>query len=182
MKKLSLLLFTLLACLPLSAQVTLSFSGGSGSPLTVTVENDVTFQLTANGNKFDFVEFSIPGFTSLSEGSIAGTFGFTTNGGALTTFEAANGTSGTLLLFTLSSTWTVGDLVTLHAGSFTTSANYAGSLPADGSYSAMLVDNNLNAIATVSAVPEPSTYAALFGLSALGVAAVVRQRRRMATA
>ncbi|MBI5423334.1 MAG: PEP-CTERM sorting domain-containing protein [Opitutae bacterium] len=30
----------------------------------------------------------------------------------------------------------------------------------------------------VSAVPEPSTYAAIFGAMALGAVAVIRQRRR----
>lgn len=185
MKKALIVLGTLLAsCLALQAQVTLNFSGGSGSPLTVTVQNTVTFTLTGNGNKHDFFFFDVPGFTGPSEGSVSGTLSFTTNGGALNTFEMANGSrpsgfTGGISLWSNGSTWLTGDTVVLQTGSFTTAASYAGSLPSNGSYSVYLTDNGgtLISSAGVSAVPEPSTYAAIFGTLALGAVGVVRRRR-----
>lgn len=189
MKKLLLLALGALAWTQASAQVALSFSGGSGSPLTVNVQNDATFTLTADGVKHDFFFFDIPGFTGPTEGSVSGSLGFTTNGGALNTFETANGSTpsgytGGINLWSTGSTWHTGDSVVLHAGSFTTAASYAGSLPSAGSYNVYLMDNggNFLSAAGASAVPEPSTYAAIFGALALGAVGVVRQRRRAAAA
>lgn len=80
---------------------------------------------------------------------------------------------------------TAGDVITLSAGSLqytgvtTTSAGYNGALPADGYYNTFIADGSSTYASNLgngSAVPEPSSYAMLAGLGALGL--VVGRRRR----
>jgi len=184
MHKLLLAALAALAWTQASAQVALSFSGGLGSPLTVTVQNDVTFTLTSDGVKHDFLFIEIPGVGPMSEFSVTGSLAYTTNGGAPNTFEM--GTAGMasghlgITLWRTGSTWQATDEVVLHAGSFTTGVNYLMGAPSAGSYNLYLADNMgtfISAAGTVSAVPEPSTYAAIFGALALSAVAVVRRRR-----
>lgn len=103
--------------------------------------------------------------------------------------------SGDLVFFsnvdTAPTILTAGDVVTLSAGSLsydgspTSNSSYAGLLPADGYYTTFITDGadtyytNLGS-GTGSAVPEPSTYAMVAGLGALGLAAW--RRRRMTAA
>lgn len=97
-------------------------------------------------------------------------------------FYATNDTALTYL--------TAGDVITLSAGSLrydgspTTSAGYSGALPADGYYNTFIADGPstyASNLGSGSAVPEPSTYAALAGIAALGLA-MWRRRRRVRAA
>ena len=94
-------------------------------------------------------------------------------------FYATNDTANTFL--------TAGDVFTLSAGSLqytgapNTSATYLGALPSNGFYNTFIVDGSstyLTNLGNGSAVPEPSAYALLTGLGALGL--VMRRRRRHA--
>jgi hypothetical protein len=95
-------------------------------------------------------------------------------------FFSANDTNPSLL--------TAGDVITLAPGSFTysgsgaTTIGYGGALPANGFYNTIVVDPAYaNLSAAGSAIPEPSTYAAIMGLGALGFV-FERRRRRSAGA
>lgn len=183
MKKFFLAALAALAWTQVSAQVTINFSGGGGTPLTVTLPNAITFTRTdadTKGNLYFIIPSLTGGGTSFS--SASSTYTVQVNGGApvaLTNIQGAYGVSGFILGQSGIATYN-GDTVVLNAGSFTTSANYAGTYTS-GSYNIHIVDSNTGAIesaAAVSAVPEPSTYAAIFGAMALGAVAVIRQRRR----
>jgi hypothetical protein len=73
----------------------------------------------------------------------------------------------------------VGEVFTLTAGTFTTANNYFGALPANGNYETFIMDASYTYLGAGStAIPEPSTYAALTGLAALGWALRRRGARR----
>ena len=80
---------------------------------------------------------------------------------------------------------TAGDVITLSAGSLRydgisgTSALYNGALPANGLYNTFIVDAAYVSLGVGSAVPEPSTYAAILGAAALGLV-IYRRRQKLA--
>jgi hypothetical protein len=132
-----------------------------------------------------------PTYTSTGAGSGDGTqtintfFGSSINFNTVHTndvvFYATADTANTFL--------TAGDVITLSAGSLkydgspTTSSGYLGALPPNGLYNTFIADGNntyaLN-LGSGSAIPEPSTYAALASLGVLGFA-VWRRRNLPAT-
>ncbi|MBC7366326.1 MAG: PEP-CTERM sorting domain-containing protein, partial [Undibacterium sp.] len=61
---------------------------------------------------------------------------------------------------------------------FSASSFAVGTSPAGYDYTFALASNSLNLIATASAIPEPSTYAAVLGAAALALAAYRRRTRR----
>lgn len=200
----------LLACTgKMSAQVFLTFSGGSGAEVTITWSSPIVYTLTsstgvsATNPTFVFDEIlnssaiyslagavggTAPTYTSTGSGSTDGTqtinyfyagqtFNTVTSNDVV--FYATADTAPTFL--------TSGDVITLSAGSLryngspTTNAGYAGALPANGFYSTFITDGNntyLSNLGNGSAIPEPSTYAAIAGLGALGF---VMWRRRNRT-
>ncbi|HVS53743.1 MAG TPA: autotransporter-associated beta strand repeat-containing protein [Opitutaceae bacterium] len=141
----------------------------------------------------------------VSVGTLTFTSGLTLNSGSILDFDVGTGsdkifvTGGTLsgpvtgsITLNLSNsggfvagTYTLFDFTgaSIAGSSFDTTDFVFGSLPAGTSanYSLSIVSNQLQLTSTVSAVPEPSTYAALIGAAALG-AAGWRRRRRAATA
>jgi len=128
-----------------------------------------------------------PTYTSTGAGSTDGTqtintffgsnFTFNTVRPSDVVFYATNDTANTFL--------TAGDVFTLSAGSLrytgspNSSASYTGALPVNGFYNTFIADGNntyLSNLGSGSAIPEPSTYAAIAGAAMLGMA--VWQRRR----
>jgi hypothetical protein len=94
-------------------------------------------------------------------------------------FRATTDTANTFL--------TTGDVFTLSAGSLsyngTTNSNssYSGALPANGFYTTYIVDAaDFKLGSGVSAIPEPSTYAAIAGAATLGLAVWRRRCRKNA--
>lgn len=71
----------------------------------------------------------------------------------------------------------IGDVFVLSAGSVTLSS-FTGTVPSSGSYAMFLGDTNGLNLGAASAIPEPSTYAAIAGAVALGAAAWRRRSRQ----
>jgi len=177
--------------------VYLNFSGGGGSPFVVTWSAPITYRLTESTSNsgvnpyFDFQAIAnigtavpvdtvapIPGggptYTSTGAGSGDGLQ--TINSfyvspivhGVVSTddlvFRATADTAATFL--------TVGDVITLSAGSLHNSTPYNGVMPVSGYYNTFITDASYQTDlgSGVSAIPETSTYAAWAGLAALGLA------------
>lgn len=190
----------------LNAQVLLSFSGGNGTEVKVTWLSPITYTLTGttlnSGVNPYFVFQSVtnsqnifsvqgtpaagaPSYTSTGAGATDGTQTIN-NFYAITTahndvavgdiqFRATTDTANTFL--------TNGDVFTLTAGSLSytgspqTSKTYLGALPANGLYNTFIVDAaDMRLGNGVSAIPEPSTYAAIAGAAMLGLAVWKRRR------
>lgn len=162
-----------------AAAVPLTFSGGSGSPLTITLTQPVTYTITtapAIGVIFDFKSVgNVFGGTLTA----SGTMSYTVNGGAPIAINVGDtglptGTiaANDLLLFRNPlPAASLGDVIVL-SGSVTTAINIPAAAPANGSYSAVLVDPNGAQVGV--GVPEPT---ALAVLAAGGVALLARRRR-----
>ena len=173
------------------AQASLTFSGGLGTPLTLTLNAPVTYAITAAGANGNAPLFDFQGvgnvFVNLT---VSGTVTFTINGGAAQTFTKinsgfANGSvaAADAYIYGALPGVAVGNTVVLTAGTLTTSGNFAGAPPAGGSFPTFVFDGfgtKLDAVNGVSVVPEPSTWALLgVGVAGLGV---VTLRRRAARA
>lgn len=198
MKKTMLVLLAVLLAGTASAQsVYLTFSGGSGTPLVMTWTTPIAYTITGTpnpgtkdpyfvfdevGNVYSGTQYSAPIFITSGAPTYSGVDG---------TFQINNVSSGenhnlitpndikfrnvpdagvTFLTF--------GQTFQLTAGSLTTTVNYFGTMPADGLYSTFIVDASYGYLGAGAAVPEPSTYAALFGIVGLGGALWVRRRKR----
>jgi len=182
--------------------VYLTFSGGGGTPFVVSWSAPITYTLTsttANSGVNPYFDFQaipnidtavpvdtvapIPGggptYTSTGAGSGDGTqtinsFYTTSAFGVVAAddlvFRATADTAATLL--------TSGDVITLTAGSLQNSTPYNGPMPVSGYYNTFITDASYQPDlgSGVSAIPEPSTYAALVGLGALGLAVVNRRK------
>lgn len=164
-----------------AASVLLSFSGGSGSPLTITLAQPVTYTVDVVPANFLFFDFEnvLKIFNSTASMNISGTMVFTINGGGPNVLDVlTNGqTEGTIapadFILWKNGTPTValGDVVVLFPGTLTTTVTSLPA-PASGLYSAILVDSAGTQIA--AGVPEPA------GLSLLvvgGWCCLVRRRR-----
>jgi hypothetical protein len=167
--------------------IPMTFSGGSGSPLTITLPQPVSYTLTtppAGGILFDF-----KGLGNLFGGTVnvSGTMTYAVNAGpantitAATTGAAAGAITATdvLLFHNPATAAALADTILLSAGSVTTAVNVAAAPPANGGYLAILVDQSGNQVATGVGVPEPASVSIL---AALGALTLVARRRRRRTA
>jgi len=189
--------------------LTFSGGNGTGE-VTITWSSPITYTLTSSssGTKPIFVFQSIansqaifqvqaavggvgPTYTSTGAGSTDGTQTIN-HFKAPGTFNSV--TAGDVVFFALGDTTTTlltaGDVISLSAGSLRydgssgTSASYNGILPANGSYNTFITagpdtfSGNLGS--GVSAIPEPSTYAAIAGAAMLGLAVWHRRRQQVA--
>ena len=185
-KSINILITLLLSAVTLSASVTLQIrtqlADSSGTPTNgmswgVLVDTDGDgFAVTSTGTiapGFDFTTNGVFGgdnyFVGSSTTVTSGPFGGA--GVALNTdpifLSGGVGASDSFGIF-----WTDGS-----AYGFVTEAG--ATLPADGSttaYNTVFTNDPYTAAGTITAVPEPSTFAALAGLCALG-AVMVRRRR-----
>jgi hypothetical protein len=162
--------------------VPLTFSGGSGAPLTITLPQPVTYTVTSGPGSALF-DFKAAGNVFGASVNVSGTMTYSVNGGAPITINVANtGTSAgsiaanDLLLFHNPAPGVnVGDTIVLSAGSVTTAINIPAAAPINGSYSAILVNSNGDQIGT-GVVPEPASISML----ALGGLALLARRRHTA--
>ena len=174
------------------AQANLTFTGGEGTPLTITLDQPVTYVITTavtagSGPVFLFENVGDV-FTFDTAGT--GTLAFTLNAGTPQSlpFSRSDYTGGVqvptdLEIASLSydPVLAVGDVVTLQAGSLTTSYDFAGAPPASASYPTFIADfygDRLTALDGVSAVPEPSTWALL--AAGTGLLGLTLRRARLA--
>ena len=193
MKQLTIFILCLLAASPAAFAQSLTFSGGDGTPLTITLLQPVTFTITSatdagNGNAPFFV---FQGVGNLLQGistgvTASGTMDFTINNGTPQTITSIyGGVSYGALHSDDAYIWgslpgvAVGDVVTLNAGSLTTGSNINVTAPLDGTYSTVIMNAFSTQISSsgTAEVPEPSTWA-LFGFGLLGVGLVARYRRQ----
>lgn len=177
----------------LSALTLFSFSGGDGTPLTITIPQDIAFTATSPGVKnpiFRIKGTGVPGDDRNVSPNLSGTAAFTIESltgtiSELTTMRNNyDPTSifypfmGDISFFSYSTPPpNNGDSVVLHAGTIITENNFAPEAPADGAYDIYLVDNFSQPISPAGvAIPEPSTFALLAGVAIFG-AALLRHRR-----
>ena len=187
-----------------SPSVYLTFSGGSGSEVVVSWSSPITYTLAGTSTVSSvspyFVFQAVPNANSifLTAGPVAGVAPTYTSTGAGSgdgtqtinnffsnyafhdvnnndiVFRATLDTAPTVL--------TVGDVITLSAGSLSyappaTSAGYYGTLPTSGYYNTIIVDEAYYKLgAGGSTIPEPSTYAGFAGVAALALAAIRRRK------
>jgi hypothetical protein len=170
------------------AQANLTFSGGSGTPLTMTIAAPITYTITTTSPVAPIFVFQGVGNPFLDIlPSVTATMTFSINGGAAQTINGINSgvTGGSVAtndvwIFGSVPGVTTGDTVSLTAGAITTTTNIAAAAPANGAFDTFLVDLlNGNKISTLgsssSAAPEPGTLALLALGTALGI--VARRRK-----
>ena len=176
----------------LSALTLFSFSGGDGTPLTITVPQDIAFTATSPGVKnpvFRIKGTGVPGDDKNVSPNLSGTAAFTIEGDIRSISELATISNnydptsifypfmGDIYFFSYSAPPSNEDSVVLLAGTIITEENFAPEAPADGAYDIYLVDNFSQPISPAGvAIPEPSTFALLAGVAIFG-AALLRHRR-----
>lgn len=166
----------------------------TGSTQIGAVNPTFVFQAIANSQSIFQTSAPVggvaPTYTSTGTGSTDGTQTINTFS-TPNTFNAV--TAGDVVFYATADTaptfLTSGDVYTLSAGSLryngspATSAGYNGALPANGLYNTFIVDGSSTYLTNlgngVSAVPEPSTYAAILGAAALGLV-IYRRRQKLA--
>jgi len=189
MKRLLLTMAALVAPLfSASAQANLSFSGGSGIPLAMTLSGPVQYTITSvptagltafvftgAGNLFG----TLPSFTGSINYSVngAGAFALTQIGSG---FASASIAANDMYLFGVSQTLVVGDVIRLNAGTLTSVVNFASATPTSRAYNTFIIDDgsairSTPGVGVTSVVPEPETFA-LMGVGLLALVAV-RARR-----
>ena len=131
------------------AQASLTFSGGNGTPLSITLQQTVTYTLTSTCRDpsplFKAVGNPLPSFPNVS-----GTMSYTIVGGASNSITVAgsNFNFGDLLPNDVFLNYSnsngdpllpVGTTFRLNAGTITTNGNIAAAPPANGSYTTYLI-------------------------------------------
>jgi hypothetical protein len=201
-KALALLGAALFLAGAVSAQtVYLTFTGGSGLPLTISWSNPITFTAngygSASGGEQPFFVFAGVGdvYSNVAHSTVVATSPTYTgiDGTATINYiysgQNFNDVTPSDIVFTSYNTPSVnvtriapGATFIIPAGSLTAGIGvnptvgnpYSGTVPANGNYSFFVTDGSYH----LTNVPEPAGYAALFGLGALGL--MMRRRRQPA--
>lgn len=157
----------------LNAQAILTFSGGNGSPLTITLTRSVTYTVNsgncgggAGAPFFIFDEAGNP-FGGAATG-LTGTMSFHKNADPNSPISAANSgatippsfTANDLYVYGLNSFASIGDTYVLSAGSVTTTGSIAGPPPAGGSFTTF-VANSSGGLCTTNGVAAAPTAAGI---------------------
>ncbi len=175
------------------AQANLSFTGGSGSPLTLTLAAPVNYTVTTTASRAPlFVFQSVGDLFGGNSSFVTGALTYRINGGAAQTITtigsgASSGsvTPNDIYIFGSFPGVSVGQIVTLASGSLTTTSNVAVPAPANGSFTTFLAEgaggariSSINGPAGGVAAPEPGSIAlALTGSGPLLLGLVRRKRR-----
>ena len=168
-------------------QANLTFSGGNGSPLSLTLNQPVVYTITTGFSVGPFFIFQNVGnpFNGMGGDSPRGTISFTINGGASQEIYTMNSgvnvgvvTADDLVIFGNEPGANAGDVILLSAGTLTTSGNIQAPPPPNGSYTTFIADGSGNLVSTNGiAVPEPQS-AALLVAGGLGFLFLMRRPRR----
>ncbi len=184
-----LALFTLAATALLTsasssrAAAILSFSGGNNTPFVLTLSAPVQYVINAAPTSSGpFFLFQSVGNVLGAQTGATGTISYSINAGpAVSILTENSGVSAgaiapsDLYIFGAASTLTIGSVVTLSAGTLTTTSNVASAPPASGSFNTFIVDGNGVQISAAGiTVPEPTTWAML----GVGFTALLGFRRR----
>jgi hypothetical protein len=184
---------SLLSTRAAQAQANLAFSGGSGTPLTITLLSPVTYNITSSSSSgFFFVFKDIGNIFTNSFPVVTSTITYIINGGAaqnsITKLNSGLGGPPSALNPTdvyclgVLPNVNVGDTVFLSAGAFTTTSNIAASAPANGLYPTFVlgpgITNIGNGVSGVAA-PEPGTLALITLVSgSMGLITRLRRNKR----
>lgn len=188
---------TLAAALLLTAAVPaqavseyLTFTGGNGTPLSITFTTPLSFTITADPEGQNAPCFNIAELGDLFNAgwpSATSTLQYTINGGAAITPDTINsgwaggGVAGTDVYFYsssgLTSSLAINDTIVLSAGTVTSNSDVVALAPTDGNFDVFLSQSYGKIISTGTAIPEPSTVAMWLGGAALLGAALYRRRK-----
>lgn len=165
------------------AAVPLQFSGGSGAPLSITLPFPVVYTVTNSFPPFFGPNFVFDGVGDLFGTSFPGvtsTIAFSIDAGTPHAIEYVN--SGVFVdsisgddIYTAQGTpmdLPIGSVITLSAGTMTTTSNIAAPAPASGDYETWITGSNGYTISTFGVIPEPAS------LSLLAVGGITLLRRR----
>ncbi|MDQ2924558.1 MAG: PEP-CTERM sorting domain-containing protein [Acidobacteriota bacterium] len=169
------------------AQANLSFSGGNNTPLVLTLNAPVTYLINITGAAGNAPFFDFQGVGNLFNQSfpaITSTVTFSINAGA--PFTITNENSGVAFgAFAANDVYlysnalpgvAASSVITLSAGTVTTTGNYAPAPPGGGSFNTFVVDGNGTRLSPNGvAVPEPATWA-LLGLGSPVLLGAMRRR------
>lgn len=192
---LSALALSLVLTASAHSQAQLSFSGGMNTPLIVTLEKPLQINIEESkasdtGFYVVFADVMEPQGFSSSTPAANGDIVFSLNGSPLAAvnrynvLDIAGGSNYDWVPYNSNTGWPVvfspGDTLTLSAGTITTAYPINFSMtPADGVYDVYLVtDGGQPIAATITAVPEPSTYALIAGGVMLAGVMIRRRQQR----
>ena len=175
---------------PRALAVPITFSGGSGTPLSLSLAAPISYTINATLNPTLATSGPVfiiqnTGNLSFNNLSFSSSITFSINAGPAQTLSfASSGFSGGVItgndLFFYGSVFglNVGDVVTLTTGTWTTNNNVAAAAPASGSYTTFITDSFGNLIST-NGISGPSVPESLSGLwLALPVMGMMAMRRR----
>jgi hypothetical protein len=167
-----------------SGQANLTFSGGNGTPLTVTLQQAVSYTITntqCDSNTGPIFTIDEAGNPLNGTRSAVGTITFSINGGAAQPITVVR--SGTNFgNFTTNDLWVYGNLpnlangstVVLSAGTITTTSNVAAAPPANGNFTTFInggtgVLCSTNGVAVIPTAASVSISGRVFASSKRGL-------------
>ena len=180
-----------ISCAPQVSAVPVTFSGGSGTPLSFTLTEPVTYLITASvpfgGAPFFILQNVGSNIFPTSAPLLTGDITFTVNGGSpisigvITQAVAGVVTVNDLLFWAPDGPNTVnaipgvsiGDTIVLSAGTLTTTSDVVAPAPHSGVFNTFITDGNGNLISAPSSVPD-SLSTLWVGLPLAGMFAVAR--------
>ena len=171
------------------AQVNLTFSGGLGTPLVLTLSAPVVYTIIVaeqqSGPVFifrgadpthDFDGLHGPTTLTFSVDGGAGLPVQTINSRANISYYLSN---NDLYLYGPNANLAVGDTVTLNPGTYTTNGNFAFAPPVSGSFITYATDQQTDVLSHPGfTVPEPGTWAMLLGVGVGALGLTLRRRSR----
>ncbi len=166
-----------LLCGSARAGVIVSFSGGNGTPITLTLPQPVDYAITSSTPTLSGPYFVFQNVGNIFAGGFdnagSSTITYSVNGGpAQSLTSLANNQAPNPIDLTILGTQTgatVGNIVRLNAGTFTSSVNVAAAPPMNGSYDTFVVDNNGAQHSGLGvSVPEPQS-AVILASGAMGL-------------
>jgi hypothetical protein len=175
--------------------IVLSFSGGGGTPLSMTLTSPVSYTITQSAGLGDAPFFVFQGVGNPFGAVItfvSGNITFSVNGGpSRSVFQTASGVpvndlaANDLYFFGQLPGVSVGNTVILSAGTLTTTSNFAGAAPASGNFQTFIIEGYGAKISTFGTtaggnVPDSGATVALLGVGLLGLFSFARISRRMA--
>jgi hypothetical protein len=167
------------------AQANLTFSGGNGTPLTITLQQSVSYtinnaQCVSDGPIFIFDETGNP--FSIGTQFVTGTISFSINGGAAQAIIRArsgatvnNISANDIYIYDAQPGAPSGSTVVLSAGTLRTNNNVAGAPPASGSFTTFITNGtgvrcSTNGVATVTTASSVSISGRVLTASGRGLA------------
>jgi hypothetical protein len=167
-------------------QANVTFGGGNGSPLTITLLNPVLYNLPNNSTAFPYFVLQNAGSFTSASNPANGSINYQNNGGSAVfltgiTYGQSYGsfqTSDLAMGQIFGSSVSAGQVL-LNPGTMTTTSNFLPPAPSNGSYSTIMIDaQNGSALSGpgIAVVPEPATCSLLaLGSAVLGMAGLRRR-------